>query len=136
MEATPEGLAVAAATREAAKKKRVAEEAAADKKPEPKKPHLNRPPPTATHEVAVPKGFDPNIIELDPEVYGAEAEGGHALAWRMGLHGAWTCMAHGLAWRIGLRACPHPPSCMAHRLARRHYGQPGVHRQVREGVPL
>ena len=39
-----------------------------------KKPHLNRPPPACTHEVAIPIGFDPTSIKHDEAV-----------------HGEWTC---------------------------------------------
>ncbi len=70
-----EGLAAAAATREAvAAKKRHLEEtsklqvAAAAA---PKKPHLNRPPPACSHEVAIPEGFDPcSITHLDEATHG------------------------------------------------------------------
>ena len=79
MELSTEGLAIAAATREAvAAKKRhleqLAKEAEADKKPSlsaaSKKPHLNRPPPACSHEVAIPEGFDPSKITLDEAMHG------------------------------------------------------------------
>ena len=81
MELSTEGLAAAASTREtvAAKKRQLeqsladgAKDAAVDKKPVvPKKPHLNRPPPACTHEVAIPEGFDVAKITLDEAVHGA-----------------------------------------------------------------
>lgn len=77
MELSEEGLAAAAATRSAiAAKKRQLEQLEATvkeetKKPVPlKKPHLNRPPPACTHEVAVPEGFDPANIKLDESLHG------------------------------------------------------------------
>ena len=71
-----EGLAAAAATRETlAAKKRQLEDLGGKVKEEKKsiplkKPHLNRPPPACTHEVAIPDGFDPTKIKLDETVHG------------------------------------------------------------------
>ena len=78
MELSSEGLAIAAATRDAiAAKKRhleeLAKQAEIDKKPGSnavKKPHLNRPPPVCSHEVAIPEGFDPSKITLDEAMHG------------------------------------------------------------------
>ncbi|KAL4452733.1 hypothetical protein ABPG75_008395 [Micractinium tetrahymenae] len=85
MEATPEGLAAAAAAREALKqKKRSLEQAsgpgadagaaagAADGAGAAKKAAPERPPPSCTHEVAVPPDFDVAAAEaaLDPELHG------------------------------------------------------------------
>ncbi|EIE19880.1 HUA enhancer 2 [Coccomyxa subellipsoidea C-169] len=64
MEETPEGMAVAAATREAAKRKREAENGL----PEAKRPA--RPIPLISHEVAVPKGYDEAAKNLDPALHG------------------------------------------------------------------
>jgi ATP-dependent RNA helicase DOB1 len=77
MELSAEGLAAAAATREtlAAKKRQLEEQLGSKVKEEKKsiplkKPHLNRPPPACTHEVAIPDGFDPTKIKLDETVHG------------------------------------------------------------------
>ena len=81
MEGTKEGLAIAAATREAASKKRHADdESAPPSQPaaEVKKPAVtgNRPPPTCTHEVAVPEGFnlEAHAAKFDPKVHGRPHE--------------------------------------------------------------
>lgn len=83
MEATEEGRAIAAATREAARAVAVKREAdtCAEEKPPPKKPHLVRPVPSSSHDVAIPDGFDRKAAKLDPEIYGTAA-----------MHG--TCMHH------------------------------------------
>ncbi len=73
MEQTPEGLAVAAATREAIKRKRQEEAQPAQDAPAPKK--TSRPPPTCLHEVMLPEGFDASTINLDPQVFGAWLDG-------------------------------------------------------------
>ncbi|KAL6773736.1 hypothetical protein ACKKBG_A22275 [Auxenochlorella protothecoides x Auxenochlorella symbiontica] len=69
MEATAEGLAKAAATREALKKKKRELELIEDGPPS-KKQTGAAPSAVCTHEVACPKGFDPSSITLDPERYG------------------------------------------------------------------
>ena len=81
MELSSEGLAIAAATREAvaakkrhleqlAKEKESAVTVSSDKPAAAKKPHLNRPPPVCSHEVAIPEGFDPSKITLDQTMHG------------------------------------------------------------------
>jgi ATP-dependent RNA helicase DOB1 len=78
MELSPEGLAAAAVTREtvAAKKRQLSEaqsktlESEAKKTTPTKRPHLNRPPPACSHEVALPEGFDPSSIKLDSANHG------------------------------------------------------------------
>jgi hypothetical protein len=72
MEQTPEGLAAAAATREAIKRKRQEETQPEQDAPEPKK--TSRPPPTCSHEVMLPEGFDASTIDLDPQIFGAWAQ--------------------------------------------------------------
>ncbi|KIY97436.1 hypothetical protein MNEG_10525, partial [Monoraphidium neglectum] len=67
MEATPEGLAVAAATRELLGKKRKAAQDAPEEPQSSKK--LSRPPPTCTHEVARPEGFDDATVDLDEKTH-------------------------------------------------------------------
>ncbi len=87
MELSPEGMAAAAAVREAAKK-RSQDAAVKQEKQEPQEngpaagpvksePDAKRqqgpggrPPPTCSHEVAVPEGFDEASITLDPAVHG------------------------------------------------------------------
>lgn len=66
MEETPEGLAAAAATREAAKRKRAEEEL---KAPPAKKPI--RPIPVLKHEVVAPDGFHESVRNLDQALHGA-----------------------------------------------------------------
>ena len=66
MEETPEGLAAAAATREAAKRKRTEE---AQKAPPAKK--ATRPIPVLKHEVLLPKEFRESDRSLDPTLHGA-----------------------------------------------------------------
>lgn len=73
LDGTPEGLAAAAATREALARKRSV--AAADAEPSGKKKTVNRPPPTCTHEVARPEGFKDGSIKLSAAAHG-EALGG------------------------------------------------------------
>ncbi|KAL6759568.1 HUA enhancer 2 [Haematococcus lacustris] len=72
MELSPEGLAVAAATREAAQKRKPEKSPApADARPAAKKASsLPRIRPPCTHEVALPNGFDINSIQLDPAIHG------------------------------------------------------------------
>jgi hypothetical protein len=69
MEETPEGLATAAATREAAKRKHAELEAHGiiDDQPAAKKPTV--PAEAISHEVALPEGY---VCDLDsqPELYG------------------------------------------------------------------
>lgn len=108
MELSEEGLAVAAATRQAlAQRKRQLEEAAVkvengngssaaaaptgvvnvNGQPQPpavKKAHLARPAPMCTHEVALPEGFDKDSIKLPVEIYGAACMGLGAGAWAGG----------------------------------------------------
>ncbi len=68
MEATEAGLQAAAATREAAKRKREQHEAAADVlAPKPKRA---RPIPVLKHEVEVPPEFDEATRALDPALHG------------------------------------------------------------------
>ena len=67
-----QGLAVAAATREAAKRKReAAEDASSQGSKTPKR--SARPIPIISHEVAVPKGYDAAARNLDPALYGAHS---------------------------------------------------------------
>ena len=69
MEETPEGLAAAAATREALKRKRASEDGQKAQEPPPlKKP--TRPAPSCNHEVMLPDGYDESSKALDPAVYG------------------------------------------------------------------
>ena len=65
----PQGLAAAAATREAAKRKREADSGAGPAAKAPRR--AARPIPVISHEVAVPKGYDAAARNLDPETYGA-----------------------------------------------------------------
>jgi hypothetical protein len=60
-------LAVAAATREAAKRKREAESGTTEAK------RPARPIPVISHEVAVPKGYDEAAKALDPALHGVFA---------------------------------------------------------------
>lgn len=78
MEQTPEGLAAAKAVREAAK--RAFEEVVSKEEPQAegssKRARVaERPPPSCTHAVSLPKEFDRPAHEaaLDPAVYGAWA---------------------------------------------------------------
>lgn len=85
MEGTPEGLAAAAATREAASqhKRQLETLAAASAANNPtaqsdvdsrKKAAPARPAPTVSHEVAVPEGYDELANKgLDPELHGGWA---------------------------------------------------------------
>lgn len=59
-----QGLAVAAATREAAKRKREADSGPAEVK------RPVRPVPVISHEVAVPKDYDEAARKLDPALHG------------------------------------------------------------------
>lgn len=87
MELSPEGMAAAAAVREAARKRSQAVAVKQEKqekqengpaagpiKSEPDAKRQQgpggRPPPTCSHEVAVPEGFDEASITLDPAVHG------------------------------------------------------------------
>jgi ATP-dependent RNA helicase DOB1 len=92
MDGTAEGLQQAAATREALRKRKRADggEAADDadeqqeereegggaadattaSAPAPAASLKGRPPPTCTHEVAVPEGYDADAAGLDPKIYG------------------------------------------------------------------
>ncbi|GFR46999.1 hypothetical protein Agub_g8682, partial [Astrephomene gubernaculifera] len=77
MELSPEGLAAAAATRQAARKRQTDGKADANGSPAQAEPATKRqqglggrPPATCTHEVAIPEGFDESSIKLDPEVHG------------------------------------------------------------------
>lgn len=74
MEETPEGLATAAATREAAKRKRAELEAQGviDDQPAAKKSVV--PPQAISHEVALPQDY---VCDVDsqPELYGTEMIG-------------------------------------------------------------
>ena len=65
----PQGLAAAAATREAAKRKREQDGGAGPAAKAPRR--VARPIPVISHEVAVPKGYDAAARKLDPETYGA-----------------------------------------------------------------
>lgn len=84
MEATPEGMAVAAATREAAKRKRAADGPPSQDGPNSTshsaaapaaKRAASRPPASCTHEVEVPPGYsgesDAKLKALDPELHGS-----------------------------------------------------------------
>jgi hypothetical protein len=62
-----QGLAAAAATREAAKRKREATESSSDARAA---KQLVRPIPVISHEVAVPKGYDEAAAGLDPTLHG------------------------------------------------------------------
>ncbi|KAG2486102.1 hypothetical protein HYH03_015197 [Edaphochlamys debaryana] len=77
MELSPEGLAAAAATRQAARKRAgesaVVAVAGANANKRAQGPG-GRPPATCTHEVAVPEGFDVENIKLDPVTYGTLEE--------------------------------------------------------------
>lgn len=85
MDGTAEGIQQAAATREALRKRRRADSARGrgqDEQEEEEEqggaPAAGAPPaaqpsssePTCTHEVAVPEGYDPSAVGLDPDVYG------------------------------------------------------------------
>eukprot|EP00887_Chlorella_sp_A99_P003989 scaffold11.g3989.t1 len=67
LEETPEGLAMAAKTREELKSKKRQLEAHVAATPAPKR--ATRPPPTCSHDVAVPEGYKPEE-QLDPELHG------------------------------------------------------------------
>ncbi|GAB4813622.1 hypothetical protein N2152v2_000668 [Parachlorella kessleri] len=67
MEQTPEGLAAAAATREAAKQKKRQFE---DKQGAPPPKRAVRPGAACTHEVAIPEDYDVDAAGLDPSVHG------------------------------------------------------------------
>lgn len=96
MDGTAEGIQQAAATREALRKRKRADggdggeeveggagaedatpAAAAAPAPASLK---NRPPPTCTHEVALPEGYDPKAAGLDPKIYGEEKKPGEGKA--------------------------------------------------------
>lgn len=74
MEETPEGLATAAATREAAKRKRAELEAhgAIDDQPAAKKSVV--PPQAISHEVALPEDYMCDV-DSQPELYGTDLIG-------------------------------------------------------------
>ena len=70
MDETPEGLANAAAVRQAAKRKR---EELSNLKHELDAPPLKkreRPPPILRHEVSTPDGFEETSLDLDPKLHG------------------------------------------------------------------
>lgn len=71
MEETPEGLATAAATRDAAKRKRAELEAQGVIDDQPAAKKSVAPPQAISHEVALPKDY---VCKLDsqPELYGTE----------------------------------------------------------------
>lgn len=71
MEATEKGLQVAAATREAAKRKREQHQAAPADGDAPKAKRA-RPIPVLKHEVEVPADFDEAARDLDPTLHGEE----------------------------------------------------------------
>jgi hypothetical protein len=80
MEGTEAGLAAAAATRETLSRKRKALSAEA-----PKGKKVTRPPPTCTHEVARPEGWQDASLELDESIHGEQgarrcprSAGGHS----------------------------------------------------------
>lgn len=80
MELSQEGLAAAAATRQAARKRQPDEKQdviaganiAAGAFPSVKRQQVSgsRPASTCTHEVALPEGFDVSTLKHDPEVHG------------------------------------------------------------------
>lgn len=72
MEETPEGLATAAATRDAAKRKRAELEAQGVIDDQPAAKKSGAPPQAISHEVALPKDY---VCKLDsqPELYGTES---------------------------------------------------------------
>jgi ATP-dependent RNA helicase DOB1 len=77
MDGTEEGLAIAAATREALKKRLAAADssasaAATESQPKKAKPDAPRIAPPCTHEVALPDSYDPSSIasKLDPALHG------------------------------------------------------------------
>ncbi len=74
MEETPEGLAVAAAVREAAKRKRAAEGSEDGSAPAAKRAGVNASVPPVkreiVHEVAVPEDFDESGVKHEPELHG------------------------------------------------------------------
>lgn len=72
MEATPEGLAAAAATREVLNKKRKAKQEVTELQSSKK---VARQPPTCTHEVARPEGFKEDATELEEAVHGKQCHG-------------------------------------------------------------
>lgn len=74
MEETPEGLANAAAVRQAAKRKR---EELANLKTEldaPPAKKRERPPPVLRHEVSTPEGFEETSLNLDPKLHGTKRD--------------------------------------------------------------
>ncbi len=78
IDGTPEGLAAAAAVREAAQKKRHAEAGqgpAADLAPAAKKLLFSRPPPSCTHEVAIPASYDPSAVKFEEALHGGSHSG-------------------------------------------------------------
>ena len=101
MEETPEGLAAAAATREAIKRKRQEDGSGSQEAPTAKKG--TRPPPNCSHEVQLPEGFDAGSIDLDPQTFGAPPDPAD-------LRND-TCAAAGLARWWQRRACRTRPSC-------------------------
>jgi hypothetical protein len=66
-----QGLAVAAATREAAKRKREATDTGTTSGDGHPAKAPTRPIPVISHEVAVPKGYDEAAKGLDPALHGA-----------------------------------------------------------------
>lgn len=74
MEETPEGLATAAATREAAKRKRAELEAQGVIDDQPAAKKSVAPPQAISHEVALPEDY---VCDIDsqPELYGKETIG-------------------------------------------------------------
>lgn len=68
MDGTAEGLAAAAATREALKQRKACVQEAAEGAEGAKRGA--RPPPTCTHEVARPEGFEEESIDLEAGMYG------------------------------------------------------------------
>lgn len=79
MEGTPEGLALAQAVRETARKRAAPEQGSSQPadgaSPPAKKPAVSAVPrvrPPCTHEVALPDGFDKEGIKLDPAIFGED----------------------------------------------------------------
>ena len=93
-----QGLAAAAATREAAKRKREQQDGAGPAAKAPRR--AARPIPVISHEVAVPKGYDAAARNLDPATYGA-----HCSQYKLADTPAYT---YGVAVVVAVVACHGP----------------------------
>ena len=74
MEETPEGLANAAAVRQAAKRKREELSNLEAELDAPPAKRRERPPPVLRHEVSTPEGFEEASLDLDPKVHGKKIQ--------------------------------------------------------------